>query len=112
MGRFVLRTAADGQTYFNLKAGNGETILTSEMYHAKTSALAGIESVRTNAPLNERYERRASASSNHVYFVLKAGNHEVIGTSEMYDTEAGIAGGMLAVKQNAPSAEIDDQPQG
>jgi uncharacterized protein YegP (UPF0339 family) len=48
-GKFELKTAASGQIHFNLKAGNGEVIATSEMYESKSAALNGIESVRKNA---------------------------------------------------------------
>jgi uncharacterized protein len=63
---------------FNLKAGNGERILTSERYKTKASAETGIASVKANAPDNARYDRRTSASAQP-YFVLKAKNGEIIG---------------------------------
>ena len=56
-GTFELKQAKNGQYMFNLKAGNGEIILTSEMYKAKAGAENGITSVRTNAPIDARYER-------------------------------------------------------
>lgn len=105
--KFELKKASDGQFYFNLKAGNGEVILESEMYKARPSAENGIESVKKNAPLAERYDRRVSASGKP-YFVLKAGNHEVIGTSEMYESEAARDNGIESVMTNAPEAEIVD----
>ncbi|MFN7022400.1 MAG: YegP family protein [Phycisphaerales bacterium] len=111
MGSFVLKTASDGQTYFNLKAGNGETILSSEMYKAKASALNGIESVKTNAPIDERYERKVSTNGKH-FFVLKAGNHEVIGKSEMYESESSRDHGIQSVKNNAPGADVKDETAG
>jgi uncharacterized protein YegP (UPF0339 family) len=48
-GKFELKKTANGQFHFNLKAGNGEIIATSEMYESKASAVNGIESVRKNA---------------------------------------------------------------
>ncbi len=45
---------------FNLRAGNGQVILTSERYTTKAAALNGIESVRTNAPVDDRYEWRVA----------------------------------------------------
>ncbi|MEG1548009.1 MAG: YegP family protein [Clostridia bacterium] len=42
-------------------------------------------------------------------FVLKAGNGEVIGTSEIYSSEAACKGGIESVKKNAPIAKIEDQ---
>ena len=49
-GKFELKKSANGQFHFNLKAGNGEIIATSEMYTTKDAAKNGIESVKTNAP--------------------------------------------------------------
>ena len=49
-GKFVIKKTSNGQYRFNLKAGNGEIIATSETYKSKDSAKAGIESVKTNAP--------------------------------------------------------------
>ena len=106
--RFVLKKASDGQFYFNLKAGNGETILTSELYKAKASATNGIESVKKNAPLEERYERKTD-KSGHPRFNLKAANHEIIGSSESYSSESARDQGIESVKTNAPTATIDDQ---
>lgn len=105
--RFEIAEAKDGQFYFRLKAGNGQNILSSEMYQAKAGALNGIESVRKNAPLDERYDKRTS-SNGQPYFVLKAGNHEVIGNSEMYESEDARDNGIESVKANAPAAEVVD----
>lgn len=107
-GKYVLKTASNGQFYFNLKAGNGETILTSEMYGAKASALTGIESVKTNSPLDARYDRLTS-SSGKAYFNLKAANGQVIGCSEQYSSESARDAGIESVKSNGPPATTDDQ---
>jgi uncharacterized protein YegP (UPF0339 family) len=58
--KYDLKKTADGQFMFNLKAANGEVILTSERYTTKASAENGIESVKTNAPNDEQYDRRTS----------------------------------------------------
>ncbi|EJM7783541.1 YegP family protein, partial [Escherichia coli] len=50
--------SSDNQFRFVLKAGNGETILTSELYTSKASAEKGIASVRSNSPQEERYEKK------------------------------------------------------
>ncbi len=107
-GKFVLTSTKDGQYMFNLKAANGQVILTSERYQTKDSALNGIDSVRKNALLDERYERR-TASNGEPYFVLKAANHQEIGRSEMYSSEAAMENGIASVKKNAPEATLDDQ---
>ena len=106
-GTFELKTASDGQIYFRLKAGNGEIILASEMYKAKAGAQNGIESVKKNAPLAERYDKLVSKNGKP-YFTLKAGNHEVIGNSEMYNSEEARDNGIKSVMANAPTAAIVD----
>ena len=106
-GTFVLKKTSDDQFMFNLKAGNGEVILTSERYKAKGSAITGIDSVRTNSPMDERYDKR-TATSGDPYFVLKAANGEIIGTSETYSSNAAMEKGISSVKENGASASVDD----
>ena len=106
-GTFEIKKAKDGQTYFHLRAGNGEIILVSEMYQAKGGAVNGIESVKKNAPIAERYARLTSKSGKF-YFTLKAGNHEVIGNSEMYESESSRENGISSVMENGPTASITD----
>ena len=102
-GTFELKPAAGGQYLFNLKAANGEKILTSESYTTKASAQKGIAAVRTNAPNDARYERKTS-SRNEPYFILEAANGETLGRSEMYSSVAARENGIAAVKTNAPTA--------
>ena len=106
-GKFELKLSAGGSFMFNLKAGNGQVILTSETYKAKAGAENGIESVKKNAPDDNNYERKTSKKGDP-YFVLKAANGQVIGKSEMYSSESAMEGGIASVKQNAPGAAIDD----
>lgn len=106
-GKFVLTKTNHGHLVVNLKAGNGEVILTSEFYKAKVSAQNGIESMRKNATNDGQFERRKS-KANEPYFVLKAGNGEIIGKSEMYSSEAAMENGIKSVKNNAPDAAFVD----
>jgi uncharacterized protein YegP (UPF0339 family) len=107
-GKFLIKKSSDGQFHFSLKAGNGEIILTSELYKTKASALNGIASVRKNAPLDKRYERKVD-HAGHPRFNLKAANGEVIGASQSYKTEESRDHGIVSVKGNAPEATIDDE---
>jgi len=91
------------QWMFNLKGGNGETVLTSERYTAKHSAENGIASVKTNAPIDARYERKTN-SAGSPYFVLKAANGEPIGSSEPYSSTTARDSGIEWMKKNAPGA--------
>jgi uncharacterized protein YegP (UPF0339 family) len=104
-GKFELKTTATGKFRFNLKAGNGQTILTSENYESKSAAQNGIESVKKNAGDDARYERKES-SNGKPYFVLKAANHQIIGQSEMYESKSSMENGIESVKKNAPDATV------
>jgi uncharacterized protein YegP (UPF0339 family) len=74
-GKFEIKRATDGQFYFNLKARNGEIILTSEMYTTKANIYNGITAVMTNALLDQRFERKTS-KRREPYFILKAAHGE------------------------------------
>ena len=106
-GKFELKKSTNGQFMFNLKASNGQVILTSELYKAKVDAQGGIESVKKNASNDASYERKISAKKEP-YFVLKATNGQTIGKSEMYSSDAAMEGGITSVKANAPSASFQD----
>jgi uncharacterized protein YegP (UPF0339 family) len=107
VAKFQLKKASNGQFFFTLHADNGETILTSEMYKAKPGALNGIDSVKMNAPDEARFERKVSKGGKP-YFVLKARNNEVIGTSEEYSGESARDNGIAAVQSAAPMASTQD----
>jgi hypothetical protein len=104
-GWYELTKNDKGQFFFVLKAGNAEVILRSEQYESRAAAEGGIASVQKNAPADERYERK-DASDGRFYFNLKAGNHQVIGTSQMYKAAASREGGIESVKTNGPTTTI------
>ena len=106
-GEFELKKAKNGHFFFNLKAANGQTILKSEMYKAKSGAKNGIASVKKNAASEERYECRES-KKGEPYFVLLAANKQVIGQSQMYSSAAAMENGIQSVKTNGPAAGIND----
>jgi uncharacterized protein len=105
--KFELKNAANDQFMFNLKAGNGETILTSEMYKSKASAKNGIDSVKENSQDRDMFEEKES-SKGSPYFVLKAKNGQIIGASEMYSSVSGMRNGIDSVMKNAPGADVVD----
>lgn len=107
-GTFEIYKDGAGEYRFRLKAGNGEKILASEGYKDKGGAENGVASVRKNAPDDSKYERKQSSNGKH-YFNLKSANHQVIGTSEMYEAESGMDNGIKSVKKNAPDATVEDQ---
>ncbi len=106
-GRFTIKKTGD-QFQFSLLAPNGDTVLSSERYQKKSSATNGIQSVIKNATNQARYQKKVS-KANQPYFVLKAGNHEIIGTSPMYASEAARDAALASVVQLAPSAPIADE---
>ena len=106
-GKFELKKAKDGQFMFNLKAGNGQVILTSELYKTKASAENGIESVRKNANRDGAFETRTN-SRGEPYFILKATNGQEIGRSEYYSGNTAMENGIASVKKNAPDAALSD----
>lgn len=105
MGKFEVKVRKDDQFQFNLKASNGQVILTSEAYTTKAACMNGIESVKKNSPEDKRYDRLV-AKNGKPYFNLKATNGQVIGTSEMYESEASRDNGIESVKKNAPDASV------
>jgi uncharacterized protein YegP (UPF0339 family) len=108
MGKFVINQRTNGEFQFNLKAGNGQTILSSEGYSSKSACSNGVESVKNNSQDDSRYEKKESTNGKY-YFSLKAGNGQTIGSSEMYESASGRDNGIESVKTNAPDATIDDQ---
>lgn len=105
--RYEIKKTSDRQYLWNLKAGNHEIILTSERYTTKAAAEKGIESCRVNSPIDSRYDRR-TATNGKPYFVLRAGNHEVIGKSELYNSEQARDNGIASCKTNGPTAPVVD----
>ena len=107
-GKFELYKDKAGEFRFRLKAGNGQIILASEGYKAKSSALNGIESVRKNSQDDNRFER-TETKNGKARFNLKAANGQVIGTSESYESNSARENGINSVAKNAPDAKMDDQ---
>lgn len=120
MGKFVVKATKTGFV-FNLKAGNGETIATSEVYTTEAACMKGIESVRKNAAdakLEDQTAAEVVAVTNpkfEVYtdkggefrFRLKARNGEVIAASEGYKAKASCLNGVDSVRRNAPDAAVE-----
>lgn len=107
MGKFIIKKRTNAEFQFNLKASNGQVILTSEGYTTKAACENGIASVRTNSQEDSKYDRKTSTNGKY-YFNLKAGNGQIIGTSEMYESASGRDNGIESVKSNAPNAEVED----
>lgn len=105
MGKFEITKRKNGEFQFNLKAVNGQVILTSEGYTTKAACTNGIESVKKNSQDSSKFDKKI-ASNGKFYFNLKATNGQVIGTSEMYESEVSRNNGIESVTKNAPTAEV------
>ena len=106
-GWFEISKNDKGQYLFVLKAGNAEVILRSETYEAKGSAENGVASVQKNSGNDARYSRE-TAKDGRTYFNLKAGNHQIIGTSQMYKSEDTRDSGIASVKVNGSTKTIKE----
>lgn len=108
MAKFEVYTDKAGEFRFRLKAGNGQTILSSEGYKTKASCMNGIESVKKNSQDDSKFERLESSSGNP-RFNLKAANGQVIGSSQSYKSESSMENGISSVRKNAPDAEVIEE---
>ncbi len=107
-GKFVTTKGKDSKDYFVLKATNGEVIFQSQGYSSAGGSDNGIESVRKHAADKANFETR-DAKDGRKYFVLKAGNGQEIGRSQMYKSESGCMNGIDSVMRNAPDASHVDE---
>ncbi|HMJ07542.1 MAG TPA: YegP family protein [Pyrinomonadaceae bacterium] len=107
-GKFVLKTGKSGKFHFNLKASNGQIVLTSEKYESRSGAVNGIESVKKNALNDARFERKKGKDGSP-YFVLKAANGEPLGRSEMYTSSSSMENGIASVAKNAADSTTVDE---
>ena len=122
MGKFAVRTVNSG-IKFDLKATNGQTIATSEIYESRAACLNGVESVRRNAPIanvedqtlenfetvtHPKFEMYVDKAGEY-RFRLKARNGTIIAVSEGYTAKASCENGIESVKKNAAEAEVVEE---
>jgi uncharacterized protein YegP (UPF0339 family) len=106
-GKFEIVKNSAGEFYFRLKSSNGQVILLSESYKTLQGCQKGINSVRENSKFEQNFDIKIS-KNNQRYFVLKAVNGEIIGTSEMYQSITSTINGIQSVQSVAPSANEND----
>ncbi len=120
MGKFVVNTTKTGFT-FHLKAANGETIATSEVYTSEAGCMNGIDSVKKNAPAAQVEDQTAEGyavqknpkfevytdKAGEYRFRLTATNGQTIAASEGYKAKASCLNGIESVKKNAPDAPVE-----
>jgi uncharacterized protein YegP (UPF0339 family) len=93
--------------HFVLKSGNGQVVLSSQMYASKSGAMNGIESVQNNCGDDKCFERK-TAKNGKFHFNIKSTNGQIIGSSQMYVAEAGMNNGIESVQKNAPGADVKE----
>lgn len=106
--KFEISSRSNGEFQFNLKAGNGQVILSSEGYSSLQACQMGVESVRMHS-LNPTHFECNTAKDGSPYFSLKASNGQIIGKSEMYSSISARDNGIQSVMTNAAGAELVSQ---
>ncbi|MDB4940884.1 MAG: hypothetical protein JWP97_418 [Labilithrix sp.] len=106
---FEVKQASNGDHYFNLLAGNGEVIGTSELYASKANAERGARTVRAlvrlsreatqGAPQRETFEL-FDGEDGKAYFHLRAGNGEIMLSSQGYTSSQSAKTGIASVLAN------------
>ena len=126
MGKFEIKKTKNDGFVFNLKAGNGEVIATSETYNSLDACKNGINSVITNAheaPVEDQTVEGFATEKNPKFelytdkkgefrFRLKAKNGQIIATGEGYKAKAGCKNGIESIKKNVVDAkcvEVEDK---
>jgi uncharacterized protein len=108
MAEFTITKNTNGSYYFQLRSGNGQVLLSSEGYISKDGCINGINAVKANIKDNNKFEKKNTAN-NKYYFILKAGNGQVIGTSEMFETMASRDNAMVAVQMSGDNVFLNDE---
>ncbi len=120
MGKFIVKNTKTG-VKFDLKAGNGEVIATSEVYTTERTCLKGVASVQKNAPvagvedLTQENPEKQKCPKFEIYldkggefrFRLKATNGQIIAVSEGYKAMDSCVNGIESVKKNAADSPIE-----
>lgn len=119
MGKFIIKDTNTG-VKFDLKAGNGEVIATSEVYTTEAACRNGVDSVIRNAPIAAIEDQTVEGyevckhpkfevyldKAGEYRFRLKATNGQIIAVGEGYKAKASCLNGIDSIKRNAPESPI------
>lgn len=119
MGKFEIKSSADGGYMFNLKANNGQVICTSQVYSSLDACKKGTDSIKRfcmseiedqtsaspDVKKNPKYEVYLDKASEF-RFRLKASNGEIIAASQGYNNKSSCMNGIESIQVNAPDAEV------
>jgi uncharacterized protein YegP (UPF0339 family) len=108
VAQYDVKTASNGQTYFNLLAANRSVIGTSETYVSDANARAGVQATISavdaylehwDTATGARYDVFQGADGRY-FFDVRAKNGSIVLTSEGYTNHAGALNGAFAVAEN------------
>jgi uncharacterized protein len=108
IGKYEVSGGRGGGYYFNLKATNGQVILTSLMFPTMEECRSAIESVRLVSTVDAMFERKIS-SNEKPFFNLIAADGKVLGKSELYESDASMEKGIASVMKNGPTTRVVEE---
>jgi uncharacterized protein len=108
VGKYVISKAKSGENYFNLKATNGQIILTSVMFPTMDDCSGGILTTRGICADDNMFERKISSNNKH-FFNLKSPEGNIVGKSEIYESQANMEKGIASVKRNGLSTNVVEE---
>ena len=103
----IFKSEKNSKFYFNLKAKNGQVVLSSQGYANKSGAKNGISSVQKNASNMDCFETKLAKNGKH-HFNLLSGNKQIIGSSQMYASKTSMDNGIKSVMRTSQEAEVVD----
>jgi uncharacterized protein YegP (UPF0339 family) len=107
-GYYELKTSTNGQFFFNLKAANNETIVSSEQYKSKDSAKNGIAAVQKNCADGKNFDKKTARDGSFYFSLRSKDNGQILGRSEMYKSPAAMEKGVKSVMTNGPTTTIKE----
>ena len=108
VGKYVISKAKSGENYFNLKATNGQVILTSVMFPSMDDCTNGILATRGSCVDDNMFERKISTNNKH-FFNLKSPEGNIVGKSEIYESQVNMEKGIASVKRNGISTNVFEE---
>jgi len=108
MCKFVIKTGKHHQFFFDLKADNGEVIITSDAFHTKAACNSGIEALKAVVRDDNKFERM-KAATEHYYFIIKGANGKQIAKSVLFPTPAERNAAIKSIEAEAHDAVVAEE---
>jgi len=103
----IFQSQKNHKYYFRLKSRNGQVVMASEGYNDKSGALNGAKAVQRAAETKGNFKENIAKDGRH-YFNLHAANHQIVGTSQMYQTRSGCRKCVKSIMSGAPDAALHE----